>query len=352
MAIRKTFVWQTGAGEATDFELEYLSRIVFADVDHEKVFDAGALSHPARDLVVFGHNSLKIPSAIEDYLRQHRPEAILHLSGERLPPVGQLYDDARVVLRSYYDPRIARDNLFALPLGFKTGLLNEGASLPVAERSTIWFFAGQVKSHRADMLSCLSHIAPHKTHLTSGWSSADGLGIADMRRYLADTIFIPCPFGNINPDSFRMMEGLEFGAIPVCVRFMGTDYYRYMFGDHPFIVGADWRDAALMMKDLLSDPQRLAARQRDVVAWYARFKARLAQDVAALLDGRAQDVSSEQFRYQREGRSDPLLKRVFELHFGKSLSGRIYRKAPFLFSGTVRRMERRAVSSSFQAHSL
>lgn len=44
---------------------------------------------------------------------------------------------------------------------------------------------------------------------------------------------IPCPRGNISPDSFRMYEALEHGAIPVCEK---PDFFNTLFGDYPFPV--------------------------------------------------------------------------------------------------------------------
>lgn len=136
------------------------------------------------------------------------------------------------------------------------------------------------------------------------------------------------------------MEALEFGAIPVCLRFMGVDNYRYVFGDHPFLLADDWASAADSMRDLIGDRHAITARQADVRAWYRTFKQDLAQDVRAIIEGRPDDVKSRQFRYQREGQKNTLLKHVFELHFGRSLASRSYRQAPFLYAWTIQRMRR------------
>ena len=66
-----------------------------------------------------------------------------------------------------------------------------------------------------------------------------------------ETTFAPCPFGFVNPDSFRIMEVLEFGCIPIVKKFNNVDYYKYVFGDHPFIVVKDWKEAPGIMSNLI-----------------------------------------------------------------------------------------------------
>jgi hypothetical protein len=334
-------VWQTQPGGQTEFERQYVEAVLLAQVDHRFIFDERRFEHrPPGGVVVLSHDAQSLPRDLRSYLAGCPNVVLLHLSGENLPSVEDAYGDVRAVMRSYYDPRLSHDPLFTMPLGFKSGLMNTADVAPATDRAHAWFFAGQPKSHRQRMIHALSSLTPHKVHLTSGWGSDDSLDLEAMRRYLGDAVFVPCPFGNVNPDSFRIMEALEFGAIPVCVRFMGVDYYRYVFGDHPFLVADDWASAAVAMRALLEDPSALDARQSEVRAWYRTFKDDLARDVRAIVDGRYDDVASKQFVYQRQGQEDALLKHVFELRFGRSLASRVYREAPFLYAPTLWRMRR------------
>jgi hypothetical protein len=198
--------------------------------------------------------------------------------------------------------------------------------LPPRERDIVWFFAGQMKGDRLIMVENMRYLTPHKVHTTSGWDSSDSMVLDEMRMMLSRTIFVPCPFGNINPDSFRIMEALEYGAVPVCVKFMGVDYYRYIFGDHPFIVKNSWLDVVNTIKDFLQDPIALHIKQQEICIWYTRFKEKLATDVAAIIRGQFGSLKSKQFQYQRSGRDNPLLRLVFELHFRNGTASRIYRR--------------------------
>jgi hypothetical protein len=186
---------------------------------------------------------------------------------------------------------------------------------PDKPRDLIWFFAGEVKNHRAKMIATLRHLTPNYIHLTKGWNSPSGLSIEEMQEYFGRAVFAPCPFGNINPDSFRIMEALESGCIPVTVEFLGRDYFQYVYGDHPFVVGKNWKDAAAMMRNILARPEVVAERQFRVKAWYADFKDRLSEDARSIVEGRFDRLVSEQFRYQVEGRSAEEWKKKFDRHF-------------------------------------
>ena len=65
----------------------------------------------------------------------------------------------------------------------------------------------------------------------------------------SNTKFAPCPFGYVNPDTFRIMESLESGCIPIVLKFRSLDYYQNIFGDHPFILVNDWTEAKSKNED-------------------------------------------------------------------------------------------------------
>ena len=212
--------------------------------------------------------------ALLRYLDQLGEFALIHLSNEQLFADRAVYDRARVVLRSYYDPRETARHVHALPLGFKSGFLNPAGRANSEERGLAWCFVGQLKNRRREMATALSPLAPNTVQFTQRFDDPDGLDVHRLRALYGRSVFAPCPFGWINPDTFRIMEALECGAIPVCVKLSGVDYYRYVYGDHPLVVGDDWIDAARQMLDLMRDKGRLSDRQRRVWDWYGRFRER------------------------------------------------------------------------------
>jgi hypothetical protein len=315
----RCIVWQTRAGSYSDFEFQYIDKVLLANVAHENIFDALRYGQKVPgSVVIISHDRSHVPPEAITYIEQSKPGALIHLSGEHLRPAHLLYKSVPAVLRSYFDPRIAGGNVFAVPLGFKSGHLQEAKSPASVPRDIIWSFAGQLRGDRAAMLQSLAPLKPHFTHVTAGWNTPDWLPPEALTDRLRRSIFGPCPFGLINPDSFRIMECLESGAIPVALKFRGFDYFRYVYGDHPFVIAGSWRDAARQMSALLENRQKLALKQDAVAAWYASFKQALAADAAQILSSNFDGLRSEQFKYQLAGRRNLRLKLMFDLHFGTS----------------------------------
>jgi hypothetical protein len=298
----RVVLFQTRAGEATEFEREYLQTVLLAQTPHVCHLDGGAMAMDPKDaVVVVSSNDQTGGEEWKRYFDRGRPAALLHLSDEKLQTDPELYREFPLVLRSYWHPRVAGRNIYAVPLGFQSGFLGAiHQGVEDEERKISWAFIGQIKSHRERMVADLSRATRGFVHRSSAWSSADQLSVAEAARVYRNTVFAPCPFGNVNPDSFRIMEALECGCIPVVVRFAGIDYYRYVFGDHPFVIGGDWREVAGKMRKFLDQPSLLRREQREVEAWYRRFKEALGCDVAAMLEGERSHFRSSQFAYQQE----------------------------------------------------
>jgi hypothetical protein len=133
------------------------------------------------------------------------------------------------------------------------------------------------------------------------------------------SVFIPCPFGNINPDSFRIMESLEYGCIPVCIKFKGIDYYKYVYGDHPFIIGNTWQECLESMNHYLNNSELLLKKQLEIRNWYSRFIHNLSDDIASIVAHNKTELKSIQFTYQKKAGFDLLLKVKFYIEFNRRL---------------------------------
>lgn len=307
-------IWRTQPGKQTEFEFEFITKVLLRDTPHQVSAGPGAEAQPGA-LIVYSCDRPKLGGDLTDFLESVPERILLHLSNEGLNHRTGYYRRSRAVLRSYYDPNIRDPHVLTVPLGFKSGFLNEKAVDFDKPRSLVWSFAGQMKSHRREMEAGLRGLLPHHLHATGSWDAKDGISVQRLRDIYSDTVFAPCPFGNIHPDSFRVMETLEHGCIPVTIRFLGSDYFRYVFGNHPFLVCKDWDEAAVTIRNLLAAPEQLRRKQEMVRDWYAGFKADLARDIRTALDGSPDRVTSPQFAFQREGRRDLSLRLRYRLHF-------------------------------------
>jgi hypothetical protein len=323
----------TDPAQEPDFWGEYLAEVVFSATPHTMRHvppcDIAAIDSNA--VVVYSGFDARPPRELLSALGDLSGYSLVHTCDERLQHNAAHYGDGRAVLRCYYDPRLRMENVFAIPPGFKTGFLNH-ESVDLGAKDLVWCFAGQVKSNRKKMLGEFARLTPYRAHLTGQWNDPKGLDVEDMRRLYARSIFVPCPVGYQNPDSFRVLECLEFGCIPVVLSFLGEDYFRFVYGDHPFVIASTWAKATAEIRGLLADPASLQARQRALVDWYARYKRDLALDVRDILLGARHDaLRSRQFHYQKTGMK-PRTVRRYNLYFGHGLIRRLFRNYAHAFS--------------------
>lgn len=318
----KNIVYQTAPGEQTDFEFEYIDKVIFRNVSHRNYFDFNSCTLLKENPIIIYSNDLRnIEDALNEYITKNKNYILFHLSNEHLNHNAGYYRHANVVFRSLYDPNIQSKNVFVLPLGFKSGFINLYKNeIPQYQRDLVWTFVGQIKSNRQEMKDTFEKIKPHHIHTTSGWSSADQKDIQAIAELYKRTIFVPCPFGNIHADTFRVMECLEYGCIPVGLKFLGIDYYKYIFGTHPFVVKDDWRQCVKEMERLLNDKESLRRKQLEVYEWYTAFLQRLSNDVSRIVKGDTENLESEQFALQRKGMKDLALRFKFYRHFVQNKS--------------------------------
>lgn len=188
----------------------------------------------------------------------------------------------RLILRNYWSGRLAADpRVTVFPLGYKQGIASPGPVPEMDARPHAWCFMGNVTTPaRQDMLNHLRHVPGGFLHRTDSFHDAKALPVEDYAAKLRQTRFVPCPAGN-NLETFRVYEALECGAIPIVEEWFADPYYSRLLGPCPFPLLRRWSEAPALIADLLSDPTRLAGRQRECRIWWDRTKRYFADTVAS-----------------------------------------------------------------------
>ena len=97
------------------------------------------------------------------------------------------------------------------------------------------------------------------------------------------------------------MEVLENGCIPIVKKFVFIDYFKFVFGDHPFILVNKWEDAEKIINNYLSNPEKLKNKQLEIENWYKIFKDKLSGDIKGIIEDENLNLISQQKIYQKKG---------------------------------------------------
>lgn len=291
-----------------NFEFEYIKNLLLNYVSIEKeivienILDKNAEIFYSNHLIfIFSSGDKYILETVTNFIKNRKfSYSIIHLSDEGLTDEISLYKDAKVILRNYFNPFIFTKNTFTIPLGFQSGFLtNQNFNNEEFKRKYVWSFAGQIYAKRKNMIEQLQFTNNYFLHQTTGFNLDDSLEIKNLKEIYLDSIFAPCPFGYINPDSFRLMEVLESGCIPIVQKYFNLDYYKIIFGNHPFIVVNNWNEAKKNIQYYLENIDKLLEKQFEVNQWYKLFKINLQMDIKNLFDGNMSYLNSTQFKYQK-----------------------------------------------------
>ena len=317
-------IYQTKKGPQTDFEFLFNEKVLFDSCEHDNIFDERNLDAVLdNSVIVYSINNLNLSKDLEEYLGKFKrlDYVLFHCSNEGLNHRCGYYKNAKSVLRSGgWNPNITLEKVFSVPLAFQSEFYNENPNeVILTDRKFAWSFFGALKGDREKMYNALKSVNPFYHFQSKGWMDPENKMPKDVIEYYKESIFIPSPAGNTYFECNRTLDAMEWGCIPVTTHFLGEDCYKYVYGDHPFIVGKDWSDAASKMKAILSDKEALKLKQKEVWNWYQQFKKELSADVANILNGEFEKVQGKQFRYQRASRHNWKLRWRFFIHFTLSV---------------------------------
>jgi hypothetical protein len=274
---------------------------LLSDVVDEVVYDLDYTLTDGPAIHVFSGNvvPLRGRTAFFEKCRANSDDlTLLHASDEWYSGGYSEYRHFDRVIRNHRTWLARWPGIFTIPVGYPNRLSGPDRPTPANERKYLWSFKGEIKASRVQMVEALKGVEPAFIRDSHGpWLTFD-----EYRGLLLDSVFVPCPMGNVVAETWRLYEGLEFGCIPIVEKRWAIDYYRGLFGADPFLRVGSWREAGRLMRDLAAKPDELLRLQQTTVSWWADAKARLKRDLTAFMRGPSHAADLQAFSQRPRNR--------------------------------------------------
>jgi hypothetical protein len=206
---------------------------------------------------------------------------LFHISDEWLSGGYHVYKYFDAVIRTYRTYLADCPGILTVPLGYPNRTRTGVAVRPANARQYAWSFAGEVKASRSSMISALEGLQP--AFLRDSRVSGGKFSKAEFDDLLHDTVFSPCPMGNVVMETWRLYESLELGCIPLIERRYVIDYFEGLFGPNPIPSFRSWRQARSYAETAYGDKVRLQTVQAEINAWWLAHKAKVRAEVRKLI---------------------------------------------------------------------
>lgn len=273
-------IWQTREGDETDFELEYIQKVLFKNFSQNVVFDNKSYNTVLNDsVIIYSNNRPEVDDSFLNYLNKFKDKEynfyLLHLSNETPGHNFNYYELANHVFRPLYIEGITSDNMTLLPVGYKSGF----GSIENSEDQTkdiLFSFIGQPKSDRNELLSVLDRFDSKFIHKTNSWNCQTSMSVSDCKKIYNRTKFVPCPMGWEHYDSYRIWECLESKSIPILKRYNNLNYFEKNWEKSPLPVINSWEEIS-NFANLSDEEYRLLF--ENVHKWFDKFKVSLSERV-------------------------------------------------------------------------
>lgn len=243
-------------------------------------------------IIVFSsyHNTKGCEEYFEEMFKRGYTFGIINLSDERGLGPSSFYPYAAFVFRNYWRSDFNdQKNVITFPLGYGPGFWEGGKKEPgkVCAREYVWSFSGMVRNRptREAMMKHMKKVPNYFFLETNDWGRKDqnSLTVSECRELMLKTIFVPCPGGWANMDSFRVYEALECGCIPIVEKFP-QDYFRNFLPNHPFVEIDSWEEAPGIIQSYLADSEVLEKKRLECYEWWKEYKGNMSQTLTSILN--------------------------------------------------------------------
>ncbi len=165
------------------------------------------------------------------------------------------------------------------PLGYPPKTRETFKALGVQLKNIDWFFSGQITHGRRRLLDKeLKDFGGGIYKATDGF--AKGMPKEEYLEIMNRSKVVPSPAGVITPESFRLYEALECGAIPVAddqspLKSSKENYWTRLFGSLPFPVFIDYKKLRKLIQISLSYKEM----NNWVYAWWINKKHQIKEEL-------------------------------------------------------------------------
>ena len=257
--------------------------------------DLNVTEHVVPNLDLFKENSIYIigrkdhplswlPNHFLEGLDSVKQKGLFQISDECYSGGYSIYSKFDFVLRNYYSLIFEQPGVMVLPLGFTTHSINQRRIVPATERALLWSFAGAKTAARLKMYKAFKSIDPNACYFYENRKhQKPALDREAFMGVLAQTVFSPCPMGNVVLETFRLYESLEMGCIPIVECRPWMPYFDRLMPGHPLPKFFSWYAARSFVETLLKDKHRLADYQSTLSEWWCSYKMTLQNEVKSFI---------------------------------------------------------------------
>jgi len=250
-------------GNSKDWIYFLLQDVNYKSIDSEKEINKGDTLIIVDSGIHFKEHFYKI------FKKATKNFFLFHINDEHLDKrSASIYNYCDYVWRTCCSPKYFSSNkVKCIPPGYKSGFkrkfdLNK-------KRQYKWcFFGTQHKSSRYDMNFQLEKIKPNFVNRIDKFADKKkSANVEEMEKVYFNTNFAPCPAGFFHPESYRIYEALQCGAIPIVESVY--NYFDNIYPNNPLIKINKWKEAKEII-DNWSDDQILNKR-KECINWWNQY---------------------------------------------------------------------------------
>ena len=255
-------------------------------------------------IVIYSGGDTEHQIKVKEITKSYNLYLLIHLSDETLQHDLIFYSKAKKIIRNFYNPGLQANNIMTVPVGYKNQHERDKVkSKAINSRKYKWSFVGTMKNDRDRMVKKFKKLEPNFLHITENFFSEDHLGPVEYKKIVQDSIFVPCPRGYSNFESFRILESLENYSIPIFKRELFFDHLKPLYGNHIFLTSYTWRGVSKKIDFFVKDHHSLENYFNNLMNWYEDYNETLSIKIYDFLNddnsiGKGDNNKFETFSYK------------------------------------------------------